>query len=353
MAVSSERSAQATRFFHLWQRFQERNGVVSKSYSSPLSLLELNLLIETALQPDRSGSKLSQLLNVPPLTISRALVRLEGSGLITRRTAAQDARVRKNALTPSGIRTLQALDLEANQILESMNPAFSAADLKRLVKLMSVIAAALPRQLAAGRPSDHPLRPMIRTLTRGLGLLGSSVFGIDSISTFEWHVLNAIDQGSGQIRALDICHRFQAQRNSVSVLLQRLERRGLVRRTVGDGGDRREKQLAIQSKGTKVLASIARNGASIFVEAMQQLSPEQANDLCDLFEQFIGAHPQQREVSLSFILKPLSGSATSIGVFLEGTALVQFEAEDISSITAEEVARRLLHLATKPRPNGR
>lgn len=349
MAASSERSAQATRFFHLWQRFQERNRVVSKSYSSPLSLLELNLLIETALQPDRSGSKLSQLLHVPPLTISRALTRLEGSALITRRPGAKDARVRKNALTPSGVRTLQALDVEANLILQSMNPTFSAADLKRLVKLMGVVAAAFPLQLATGRPTDHPLRPMIRTLTRGLGLLGSSVFGIDSVSTFEWHVLNAIDQGAGQIRALDICHRFQAQRNSVSVLLQRLERRGLVRRTVGESGDRREKQLAIQAKGTKVLTSIARNGTAIFVEAMQQLSPEQANDLCDLFEQFIGEHPQQREVSLSFILKPLSGSAKRVGVFLEGAALAQFEAESIASITAEEVARQLLALANRVR----
>ncbi len=351
MVALADRSAQASRFFHLWQRFQERNGVVAKSYSSQLSLLELNLLIEASLAPDRSGAQLSQLLNVPPLTISRALTRLEAAGLVVRRAAPHDARIRENALTAAGVRTLHSIDIEANERLRSMNPAITAAELKRLVKLMETLAGALPIKMAEGRASDHPLRPTIRTLTRGLGLLGSSVFEIDSISTFEWHVLTAIEQGMGKTRAHALCDRFQAQRNSLSVLLQRLERQNLLRRTVGESGDRREKLLAIQPKGVKVLTAIARNGIQIFASAMQPLAAEQATELCGLFEHFIGQHPDQRQLSINVIVKPISGKPQTVGIFLDATLLLEFRASDPAHLDDEEVVRQLKLLA-RPQPKN-
>ena len=165
------------------------------SYSSGLSLLELSILIETDLSPGISGIELSRMLYVSPLAISRASMRLENLGSLKKLQSSKDARKKGNQLTAVGRKVLQGIDLEANKILEELNSELTESESKRLVKLLAKVAAALPIDMARSRPIDHPLRPSIRTLTRALGSLGTSVFDFSSVSTFEWHVLTAVERG--------------------------------------------------------------------------------------------------------------------------------------------------------------
>lgn len=349
-------TAQATRFFRIWQRFQERNGVVSKSYSSALSLLELSVLIETQISPARSGSDLARVLNVSALTVSRALTRLEHQGLVRRPADPDDARMRRTELTDAGARLLNEIDLEANQRLERMNPRVSAAELRRLVKLLTLAAHGFPIRAADGRPIDHPLRPAIRTFTRGLGHLGGALFESDALSTFEWHVLTAIEHGGGTLCARDLIERFDAQSNSVSVLLQRLEKRGLIRRVQGKDGDQREKLLQLLPKGERTLANILRSGSAVFERTMQTLSPQEAGELCDLMEHFVGQHPQQRVVSIPVVLRPLPDSVHSstprVGIFIEDKQIGEIVSPDIRSVSPEAVLSALSATPARKAPRS-
>ncbi len=103
-----------------------------------------------------SAGMLSTLLHVHPGTLSAALRRLEGRGLLARQRAEDDARRVLIALTPLGERLLATsegtVERAATQVLSESEPEFISSALL----LMEQISRALEsRQEPTRRPRSH------------------------------------------------------------------------------------------------------------------------------------------------------------------------------------------------------
>lgn len=69
-------------------------------------------------------------------TVSRQLARLEGLGLITRRAAAADRRVRETLITPAGTAMTTAIDDARERLLRQGFAGWEGQDFDTLVRLM-------------------------------------------------------------------------------------------------------------------------------------------------------------------------------------------------------------------------
>ncbi len=341
------RDAQARRFLSAWQAFQERYRVVSKSYSSSISLLELSILIELQIERGRSQATLARLFQVPSPTVFRAAQRLKELRFVAEFEGDGDARIKSLQLTGSGTKELASIDNEANLILKEMAAALSSKELKRFVSLLAVMEAYFSVERAKIRRVDHRLRGPIRTFTRGFGLLGNSAFGVQAVSTFDWHVLSAIDEARESIYAMDLSNRFHAPNNSISVLLQRFEEKDLVKRVRSLDGDRRLKPLVLLPKGRALLRKIETNAVKLIQAAMAPLTERELPELCDLMERFVDVQPGECLVSVPFRVKPINderGEGQSAGVYLSSELVGRIEQQESSAATELKVVELLKRL---------
>ena len=84
-------------------------------------------------------------------TVSRQVGRLEGLGLVERRTNSRDARIHEAAITPQGKTATDAVDAARERIFLEMFAGWGAGDFDDLVRLM--------RKLADGMNRSAPVVP--------------------------------------------------------------------------------------------------------------------------------------------------------------------------------------------------
>lgn len=350
--MSGKRRTAALDFYRRWRSFQEQYRVVAQSYSSTVSLLELSILIELEIDPARSQRDFVRLFRVTPQVLSRAVQRLLKRSFIRESRGQADGRTRALTLTAHGARQLASIDSEANAILEEMIRDLPQRDVRRLREILGVLEQSFPDVRASVRGIDHPLRGPIRTFTRGFGLLGNSVFGVTEISTFEWHILAAVADGNGVARASDLAGRFHAPKNSLSVVLSRLERRRLIERSAAQGADSRTKPLALRPPGRQLLRRIETNAVRILAKAMEPLSDSALGELQSLMARFIQRDPDEYRVEVPFTVRPVRdhlGKCTGAAVFL-GERCVGTAPGDRSDPWRTLDVQQLLKRALNPAP---
>jgi len=84
-------------------------------------------------------------------TVSRQIAKLEGLGLVERRAATRDRRVREAVLTPTGKAMTDALDVARGRIAERVFADWSAGEISELTRLMRKFADDAVAALEAGR----------------------------------------------------------------------------------------------------------------------------------------------------------------------------------------------------------
>jgi DNA-binding MarR family transcriptional regulator len=154
--------------------------------------------------------------------------------------------------------------------------------------------------LKTGRPagaSSAPPETAFRQLIRTFGLLERAMqpyFARFGISGAQWGVLRNLHRAAGEglsgLRLTELSERLLIRPPSVTTLVDRLERAGLVRRD-GVPEDQRAKQVVLTDKGRQLLDRVLSVHDEQIQRLMGCLSTEEERQLGRLLER-LGLHLQ-------------------------------------------------------------
>jgi len=122
------------------------------------------------------------------------------------------------------------------------------------------------------------LRRVGDTLTRCQDL----IFSKYGLTTEQWGLLTAI-KSRGPLRPTDLADILERSPNSISMLVDRMVKAGLVRRT-RDRKDRRVVTVHLTSKGEKAVEPAIPAGWEFIHEVLSPLSDDEQRDLADVLE---------------------------------------------------------------------
>lgn len=148
--LSSESERQvARRIGHAWKELRRGAAMsvvrdylfgVGEDALEPGQLDTLDLL---AAQHQWRMSELAEALRVDPSTATRAVQRLERSGLAERKPSDQDGRVVIVSATPHGLERHAAIECRRREMMSSMMAEFSYGERRELAELLDRFVASL------------------------------------------------------------------------------------------------------------------------------------------------------------------------------------------------------------------
>lgn len=124
---------------------------------SPYSLTEARVLFELAQAGEADSTELRRALDLDAGYLSRLLGRFEADGLLTRRTAAHDARRHTIVLTEAGLAAYAEMNRRSDDQVRDLLKPLSAEQRRQLVAAMEQVEALLG---ARQRPDAYLLRPL-------------------------------------------------------------------------------------------------------------------------------------------------------------------------------------------------
>lgn len=124
----------------LMRQFKLEPGMLAGSAYEDLHINDVGLLKIAAEPGDWTVRGLAQSLSAPDSTVSSALDRLEGRGLVARRRHASDRRVMVVELTAEGAALAERLRAGELDNSRRMLARLSPQDRKEIVRLMAAIA---------------------------------------------------------------------------------------------------------------------------------------------------------------------------------------------------------------------
>ena len=110
-----------------------------------------------------------------------------------------------------------------------------------------------------------------------------SVFGEYGLTTEQFTVLAAVKTSGGPLRPVDLASVMERSPNSVSMLVDRMVKAGLVRRT-RDRKDRRAVKVTLTSKGENALGPATPAGWELVQRILSPLSEKERHALASLLE---------------------------------------------------------------------
>ncbi|MCJ7669716.1 MAG: MarR family transcriptional regulator [Dehalococcoidia bacterium] len=122
----------------------------------------------------------------------------------------------------------------------------------------------------------HRVRDMLR-------ICEDQIFGEYGLTTEQYAVLAAMKYLGDSVRVTDLAQNLERSPNSVSMIIDRMVKIGLVKR-VRDKGDRRVVRLFITSKGENALKPATPAGVEFIQKILSPLSYEDKRTLASLLE---------------------------------------------------------------------
>jgi DNA-binding MarR family transcriptional regulator len=116
-----------------------------------------------------------------------------------------------------------------------------------------------------------------------LVLCEDSIFGKYGITTEQFAVLAAVQSRGGSLRPTDLASILERSPNSVSMLVDRMVKAGLVKRT-RDRIDRRVVNVTLTDKGKKAVEPAAPAGWALVQKILSPLSDQDKHTLAGLLE---------------------------------------------------------------------
>jgi len=116
-----------------------------------------------------------------------------------------------------------------------------------------------------------------------LTLCEDSIFGQYGITTEQFAVLAAVRSRGGSLRPTDLASILERSPNSVSMLVDRMVKAGLVKRT-RDRIDRRVVHVTLTSKGTKAVEQAIPEGWDFIQKILSPISDKDKHTLVNLLE---------------------------------------------------------------------
>ena len=123
---------------------------------------------------------------------------------------------------------------------------------------------------------------LVRRVGDTIALCQDSLFSKYGLTTEQWGVLMAI-KARGPLRPTDLAGLLERSPNSISMLVDRMVKTGLVRRT-RDRKDRRVVTVSLTSKAEKVVVPAVIAGWEFIHEVLSPLSDNGQRDLASMLE---------------------------------------------------------------------
>lgn len=296
-------------FVRLIRRFQIRNRVVARRAADGLDFLDSHIMIEVDSHGTRTLTDLERALMVPLTVLHRAISALRARKLL-RQVASTDARRHPLALTKRGVEVLETRDAGADERMAQFSQLLTAEEQRGFVDCCERLGEGFGAPPVEPRIAEHPLRPPIRRLTRGMGLLGRCVFEARDLNSLQWHCLSELYDSAGlAVIAQTLAERFDIPRNTLSSALMQLETRGfLVRTRTADGS--REKALTLTDEGRAYIENLNVSAARQIRTKVPSLTLEDMENLTRWVGRWLKDSRPSGEVVLQprAVMRRLSGT---------------------------------------------
>ena len=105
---------------------------------------------------------------------------------------------------------------------------------------------------SVSRKTDLRLWVLVHRARHMMALCEDSIFAEYGITNEQFMVLGALKVNGGSLRPTDLAFRLERSQNAISMLIDRMVKAGLVRKT-RDKGDRRVVRVTLTSKGTNAI----------------------------------------------------------------------------------------------------
>lgn len=272
------------------RQLQRQNRFIVKAGGSDIGLTESHILTEIDRNSGISAAGLAKTIGIERSTASRALVSLTERKLV-KNIAAAEGRNTSYVLTEKGVKIFGPIDRDASTRMAQLWSALSENKQKRLAGYIDQLADGLGAARSAGGVIDHPLRPPIRRLTRGIGLLSDN-FMQSGFTSSTWQILEAIGKSEG-LGIQHLADELGIARTTTSLLVSKLERKSYVGKEshLNDG---RRTILRLSSEGSMLLEEMRKRAAERLELASTGLSREQKVEFLELFRS-IGLGKSERE----------------------------------------------------------
>jgi len=148
------------------------------------------------------------------------------------------------------------------------------------------------------RRSDHPLDRITRRITRGLGFVGTSLFGSGYSSTV-WQLLSAVNGSSSHISLSELHKLLGIHISTLSQLCSRYQKLGWITQRA-DSHDGRKRIFSITGRGAKILDTIEHHGEAMCLRAFPGDPSPKGQRLIQLFTKYL----RQGSLRRDSILRP-------------------------------------------------
>lgn len=253
-----------------------RNRTVASAYDTPLSPMAATVLPEIEANPGISLVDLQTRLHLDQVSTTRLIQGLVKEGLVTRQQSKIDKRRREIRLSRHG---KKLFEMSASRAYATFNAAYERIpdrDRELFLRLFKVFNDGLGANAAAELPIDPPGMTEIRRISRVLGILGRSMFGIAECSPLEWHIFDLLGAPEASAYVVELAELIGSQPKTTAALVQRLAAQGLVRQTVS-ARDKRFRTVTLTASG-RALHARRRALAEKFVSQGIQAVPEKERE---------------------------------------------------------------------------
>lgn len=270
----------------LFRLHQQKSMFIASAYGSELSITESFILVELDVESSRSAGFIASLLNVDKSTLSKSVKRLVKAGYLRSEKKKDDRRKRALTLTAKARDFLKRHDQFNSSQLAELTSNLSVSELSELQSYLKTLADSCGAMQAPLRESENPLLNEMRRLSRVFGLFGSSLIGT-AYSAVEWQTLSELRYGGPPLRAKDLCRRLAVPANTMSQLITRFEKAGLVARG-NDAADGRNRPLALTPRGVAAVEGIEQAACELLKEGLRLLSEAEISRFVQVFRAYLG-----------------------------------------------------------------
>ena len=233
---------------------QRQNRFIEQAYGTDLSLLESHILLDLVTEGQQTPGVLATRLGVPRSQMSQRITSLLERGYLQKRASRHDGRSYHLSLSSPAKTFLIEYHQRAEQLLSSRLSNVSSTERENYTHILGRFADAYGAAAVQDVSVVSPLRKEVLRLTRQLGLLGTRVFGIRQLHALRLQVLYHLES-YGELHTSLLLEFLSCKPSTLSVLLSRLERQGLLSR-VKHKTDKRQQILKLTQEGLTELTTV-------------------------------------------------------------------------------------------------
>ena len=278
---------------------QRRNRFIVSAGDAPFTLTESHLIAEISIAPGINPAQLAAKLMLQRSTALRAIRNLTKRKLVTttREHGRRDIGI---SLSERGAAILADADPGASARMAAMTAGMTDAEQQQLGSFIERLGTALGAEVSRQRPGEHILRAPIRCLTRSSGILSDNMLR-SGLSSSSWQILESVRE-QPEITTLELANHLALARSTVTLLLRRLTREGLIL-TRNHAEDARRTLFVLSKKGEKRLLTAQETAAAKITEALDSFTPSETRNFVELFARLTAERqPATPEAPLRFMV---------------------------------------------------